>query len=200
MCIVSPSTSNSVSSSLRKSSLFKAFNWFFDFKFLPGFWRSKFGMSMIALNATSCKGELCFQEYINLAVSSIYWFQDILYGKQKIFFLQKILYRRLYLTSSQIELLCISSVQSWGDLVLAIFKYCVFYEWIILDYLSSRVGWVQFFWWRFYPDCDLYFLLQISQRFTISVFLVGMFSVCDNGKTRIPSDDSSCPNGRTMSY
>ena len=53
--------SNSVSSAsfLKFNLLFKASEWSFDFEFLAGFWRSKFGMAMITLNATSCKGELC---------------------------------------------------------------------------------------------------------------------------------------------
>ena len=51
--------SNSVSppSSHKSNLLFKTFKWPFDFEFLDGSWRGKFDMTMIALNATSCKDE-----------------------------------------------------------------------------------------------------------------------------------------------
>ena len=90
-CIVSPSMSNSVSSpSFHKFNLlFKASKWSLDFEFLAGFWRSKFGMTMIALNATSCKGKLCIQELTNRVVSSMYCLPDLPDQSKKIFFLQK---------------------------------------------------------------------------------------------------------------
>ena len=46
-------------------------------------------MTVIALNATSCKGELCIQELMNRVVSLMYYFPDLPDGSKKIFFLQK---------------------------------------------------------------------------------------------------------------
>ena len=80
--------SNCVSSpSFRKFILvFNPSKLSFDFEFLAGF---KFGTTMIALNATCYKDELCIQELINRVVCSMYCFRDLPDGRKKIFFLQE---------------------------------------------------------------------------------------------------------------
>ena len=93
--------SNSVSSSSFRISnlLSKASKWSFDFDFLDGFWRSKFGWTTIALNATST--ESCIHELIS-RVEKINQL-DLLdeNKKTKNYFSKKLLYHRLHLTSSE---------------------------------------------------------------------------------------------------
>ena len=65
------SNSASPPSSHKSNLLFKTFKWPFDFEFLDDSWRGKFDMTMIALNATSCKDESCIQKLTTQQVLNI---------------------------------------------------------------------------------------------------------------------------------
>ena len=91
---------------------------------------------------------------------------------------RKLLYRNftnwpsLYFPHSDLEVICCwlfsTDVSSIGE---------------VISTIPSRVGWVQFFRWRFNPDCGFYLLLQIKQRYRVSFMPADTFSVCVSGNT-----------------
>ena len=67
----------------------------FDFDICEYFWSSRFGISIIALNTISFKGESCSYSFINLKISSTNFLSAFPDGSKKDFSSKTLIFRKL---------------------------------------------------------------------------------------------------------